>query len=68
MTLRKNNLDKFKWCVDKIQAKSVLDVLATVAGVDISANGGRGQNSSVYMRGGNSDHTLVLLNGVRIGL
>lgn len=53
--------------IEQIQAKSVLDVLATVAGIDISANGGRGQNSSVYMRGANSDHTLVLLNGVRVG-
>ncbi|OKY26198.1 TonB-dependent receptor [Thalassotalea sp. PP2-459] len=53
--------------IEKIQAKSVLDLLATVSGIDISANGGKGQNSSVYMRGSNSDHTLVLLNGVRIG-
>lgn len=53
--------------IEKIQAKSVLDLLATVSGVDISANGGRGQNSSVYMRGANSGHTLVLVNGVRIG-
>ncbi|GHF79018.1 TonB-dependent receptor domain-containing protein [Thalassotalea marina] len=53
--------------IEKIQAKSVLDVLATVAGIDIAANGGRGQNSSVFMRGANSDHTLVLVNGVRVG-
>jgi vitamin B12 transporter len=52
--------------IDRIQPKSVLDMLSTVAGLDISTSGGRGQNSSVYMRGANSGHTLVLLNGVRI--
>jgi vitamin B12 transporter len=52
--------------IARIQPKSVLDMLATVAGIDISTSGGRGQASSVYMRGANSDHTLVLLNGVRI--
>jgi len=52
--------------IDRIQPKSVLDMLSTVAGLDISTSGGRGQTSSVYMRGANSGHTLVLLNGVRI--
>jgi len=52
--------------IERIQPKSVLDMLATVSGLDISTNGGRGQNSSVYMRGANASHTLVLLNGVRI--
>jgi vitamin B12 transporter len=53
--------------IEQVQAKSVLDVLATVAGIDISTSGGRGQTSSVFMRGANSDHTLVLINGIRIG-
>ncbi|MCW8834394.1 MAG: TonB-dependent receptor [Colwellia sp.] len=52
--------------IERIQPKSVLDMLSTVAGIDISTTGGRGQSSSVYMRGANSGHTLVLLNGVRI--
>ena len=52
--------------IARIQPKSVLDLLSTVAGIDISTSGGRGQASSVYMRGANSDHTLFLLNGVRI--
>lgn len=53
--------------IELIQAKSVLDVLATVSGVDISKNGDRGQNSSVYVRGNDSAHTLILVNGVRVG-
>lgn len=49
-----------------IQPKSVLDLLANVSGVDISVQGGKGQASSVFIRGANSSHTLFLLDGVRI--
>ncbi len=45
---------------------SVLDLLSTVPSIDIASNGGRGQNASVFMRGTNSDHTLVLIDGVRV--
>ncbi|MEW6990135.1 TonB-dependent receptor [Colwelliaceae bacterium 6441] len=53
--------------IEKIQAKSVIDLLATVSGIDTAISGGRGQTASVFMRGANSEHTLVLINGVRIG-
>ena len=46
---------------------SLTDVLRTLGGVETSTNGGFGQISSVYMRGANSDHTVVLIDGVRIG-
>lgn len=52
--------------IERIQPKSLLDILSTVPGLDMSTSGGRGQTASIYMRGANSDHTLVLLNGVRI--
>lgn len=52
--------------IARIQAKSVIDILSTVPGIDFSSTGGRGQVSSVYMRGANSNHTLVLVDGVRI--
>tara|TARA_R110000744_G_scaffold372_8_gene1348 strand:+ start:11870 stop:13723 length:1854 start_codon:yes stop_codon:yes gene_type:complete len=45
---------------------SLLDLLSTVPSIDIATNGGRGQNSSIFMRGTNSDHTLVLIDGVRV--
>src|SRR2546430_1492381 len=32
-----------------------------------AGNGGPGQPSSVFMRGANSGHTLVLVDGIRIG-
>jgi vitamin B12 transporter len=36
------------------------------AGVEISQNGGLGSVSSLFLRGGNSTHTLVLIDGVRL--
>ncbi|MGJ8692278.1 MAG: TonB-dependent receptor domain-containing protein [Thalassotalea sp.] len=52
--------------IEAIQATSILDVLTTVAGIDLANNGGRGQTSSVYMRGANANHTLILIDGIRL--
>jgi vitamin B12 transporter len=41
-------------------------LLQTLANVEISANGGFGQTSGVFMRGSNSSHTLVLIDGIRV--
>jgi vitamin B12 transporter len=49
------------------QVRDLPALLQQVAGVSVSRDGGRGQNSSVFIRGGSSGHTLVLLDGVRIG-
>lgn len=46
---------------------SVVDVLQRLAGGQISSNGGRGSTQSIYMRGTNGGHTLVLIDGVRYG-
>jgi vitamin B12 transporter len=48
-------------------AGSVIDLLRTFGGVEVSTNGGLGQASDVFIRGANSDHTVVLVDGVRIG-
>ena len=49
------------------QALSVEEVLEGIAGIDIVNNGGYGKTTSVYMRGTESDHITVLIDGVRIG-
>lgn len=51
--------------IEKMQAKSIADVLAMQPGIDIRSNGGRGQLTSIFIRGGNSGQALVLINGVR---
>jgi vitamin B12 transporter len=44
----------------------VAELLRFHAGVEIGRNGGIGQPVSIFIRGANSSHTLVLLDGVRI--
>lgn len=55
---------------EEIQAsgtQDVVDVLRRVPGVDIVRGGGIGQQASVFIRGTNSNHALVLIDGVRVG-
>jgi vitamin B12 transporter len=52
--------------IDRIQPKSVAELLQTTAGIDIASNGGAAQVTSVFVRGTNSTHTLFLVDGVRI--
>ncbi len=47
-------------------APDVLTLLRNLAGVEIAQSGGVGGNSSIFLRGTNSNHVLVLLDGVRI--
>ncbi|RKZ51272.1 MAG: TonB-dependent vitamin B12 receptor [Candidatus Parabeggiatoa sp. nov. 3] len=53
--------------IDNSQALSVPEILRTVPGLDVSTNGGLGQTTSLFMRGTESDHILVLVDGVKIG-
>ncbi|MDQ7058458.1 MAG: TonB-dependent receptor plug domain-containing protein [Ghiorsea sp.] len=53
--------------IETSQATTVADILRTQAGIDVAANGGLGKSTSVFLRGGNSGHTLVLIDGVRVG-
>jgi vitamin B12 transporter len=48
------------------QAVDVPGALKNLAGVEFYQSGGVGQQSSLFMRGTNSSHVLVLLDGVRI--
>lgn len=41
-------------------------LLESIEGVDVYSDGPKGQKTSVFMRGTNSNHTLVLLNGIPI--
>ncbi|WP_017348786.1 TonB-dependent vitamin B12 receptor BtuB [Pantoea sp. A4] len=50
--------------IDRWQAKSLTDVMRRLPGVDIAQNGGMGQSSSIYIRGAEARHTLVLIDGI----
>lgn len=52
--------------IERMGAGSMTDVLRMQPGVQINANGGAGTSSSVYLRGTNDQHVVVLVDGLRI--
>ncbi|MDR9616466.1 TonB-dependent vitamin B12 receptor BtuB [Providencia rettgeri] len=52
--------------IDHWQSNTVVDVLRRLPGVDIAQSGGMGQQSSLFIRGTESRHVLVLIDGVRL--
>jgi len=48
------------------QIISVSDILQELPGVNVTQSGGLGSQSSVRIRGAESDQTLVLINGIRV--
>ena len=52
--------------IDRWQSNSVIDVLRRMPGIDVGQNGGIGQQSSIFVRGTNSNHVLILVDGVRL--
>ncbi|MCL1051580.1 TonB-dependent receptor [Shewanella abyssi] len=53
--------------IERLNPKSVADVLETLPGVSVVRNGGAGQNTSISLRGTNSSHVLVIIDGVKVG-
>lgn len=49
--------------IESRQVQSLPDLLKTLPGVQITTLGGRGHQSSLFIRGTNSNHSLVLMNG-----
>lgn len=52
--------------LERLQATDLSEVLRMRAGLDIGRNGGPGQATSLFMRGTDSNHTLVMIDGVRM--
>ena len=48
-------------------ADSIEDLLRREAGLQLTRNGGPGQNAGVFIRGASVSNTVVLIDGVRIG-
>ena len=53
--------------IEQQASRTLPEILARMAGVQISANGGVGKGSSVYIRGAEARHTILLIDGVRYG-
>lgn len=48
------------------QAPDLRSLLRGQAGVEFAVNGGMGANTSLFMRGANSNQVLILIDGVRV--
>jgi vitamin B12 transporter len=52
--------------IEQSLSSDLAELLRFEAGLDIARNGGPGQATSLFLRGTESNHTLVLVDGVRI--
>lgn len=53
--------------IEEKQASTVEEVLRAVPGVTFGNDGGVGKNTSLFLRGTESNHVLVLIDGVKAG-
>lgn len=53
--------------IERAGSRTLVEVLAGRPGVQVTSNGGAGASSSVFIRGANSGHTLLLIDGMRVG-
>ncbi|MGZ8918574.1 MAG: TonB-dependent receptor plug domain-containing protein, partial [Methylobacter sp.] len=53
--------------IERLQVNTLPDLLRGTNGIDIVQSGGYGKLTSVFMRGTNSDHVLVLIDGIKAG-
>ncbi len=52
--------------IDQWHSTNLIEVLKRLPGIDLAVNGGLGQYTSAFVRGTNSQHVLVLIDGVRM--
>jgi vitamin B12 transporter len=52
--------------IEASQAASLFDLLAGAPGIQMARTGGQGTQTSLFLRGTNSDHTLILVDGVKV--
>ncbi|WP_158228958.1 TonB-dependent receptor domain-containing protein [Chitinimonas sp. BJB300] len=53
--------------LDTFRGQTLAEVLPAQAGVQFTNNGGPGKASSLFLRGTNAGHTIVLIDGIRFG-
>ena len=53
--------------IERKQAASLPELLRSVPGVSLANNGGPGKSTSLFLRGTESDHLLVLIDGIKVG-
>ena len=53
--------------IERQQARSIHDLLRGTPGINIVNNGGPGKSTFMQMRGTETDHILVLIDGIKVG-
>ena len=52
--------------IERAGQSTLIEILQTQPGIEITSNGGAGTTSGIFMRGTNSGHVVVLVDGMRI--
>lgn len=52
--------------IERAGQSTLLELLQTQPGIEVTHNGGAGKTSSLFMRGTNANHVIVLVDGIRI--
>jgi len=53
--------------IEQAGATTLPELLSRQAGMQVVSNGGLGKSSSIFMRGTNAGHTLLLVDGIPLG-
>ncbi|SDW28750.1 TonB-dependent vitamin B12 receptor [Lysobacter enzymogenes] len=53
--------------IERLQPASLPDLLRGTPGASLANNGGPGKSTSLFLRGTESDHVLVLVDGIKLG-
>lgn len=53
--------------LDRATGRTLVELLSQLPGLQFSSNGGLGKTASLYFRGLEARHTLLLVDGVRVG-
>ena len=53
--------------LERMAGRTLPEVLVRAAGVQLATNGGRGKSGNIFIRGAESRHTILLIDGVRYG-
>ena len=52
--------------IEASRSIDVIDLLGKQTGIDVVRTGGSGSQNSIFIRGGNSNHALILIDGMRV--
>ncbi|HRP94987.1 MAG TPA: TonB-dependent receptor [Rhodocyclaceae bacterium] len=53
--------------IEQAGHSTLVELLSAQPGVQVVSTGGPGSNASIFIRGANSSHTLMLIDGMRVG-